>query len=127
MNNLKISVKERNLIKGAIRRVFSRSDLRKEALIKSIITYYDESRKRVTKWSRCPICTQPTPTYTMEVDHVIPVVPLDKNLEDMTWDELVNNVWCDAENLVAICKPCHKIKSGQERKLRVQFKKEKLK
>ena len=127
MLNTKITNKERNLLKGAIRRVFSRSDLRKEALQKSIIQHSDPDRKRVTKWSKCPICGQPTPTYLMEVDHLKPVVPIGKNLEDMTWDELVNNIWCEASNLMAVCKPCHKIKSGQERKLRVLFKKEKLK
>ena len=127
MNN-PTNPKERNLIKGAIRRVFSRSELRKQAIDASRVEgYTDPNRPRVTKWSKCPECKQMTPTYLMEVDHVKPVVELDSTLEEMTWDELVNKIWCDITNLVAICKPCHKIKSKAEAKERRRLKKEKQK
>lgn len=106
--------KERNLLKGAIRRVFSRSDLRKEVIAKSRIEWSDPSRPRVTKWSRCSSCGQPTATYQMEIDHVQPLVPLDKKLEDMTWNEVVDRTWCDILNLQPVCKPCHKAKSKIE-------------
>lgn len=123
--NQRISARERGLIKGALRRVFSRSDLRRDALSKSIIAHSDPKRPRVTKWSMCPDCKEPSPTYLMQVDHINPVVPLNTTMEEMDWNDLVNNLWCDISNLVAICKPCHKIKTGQERKLRLKYKKEK--
>lgn len=106
--------KERNLIKGAIRRVFSRSELRKQALELSRIDYTNPDRPRVTKWSRCTICKEPTPTYQIEIDHVVPLVPLDKKLEEMSWDEVVDRAWCDILNLKPVCKPCHKAKSKLE-------------
>lgn len=108
------NAKERNLIKGAIRRVFSRSDLRKEVINNSRIEWYDPARPRVTKWSRCSDCQQATATYQMEVDHIVPLVPLGKKLEEMSWDEVVNRIWCDIVNLQPVCKPCHKAKSKVE-------------
>lgn len=118
MANPRITVKERGLIKGALRRVFSRSDLRKEALSKSIIYHVDTTRPRVKKWSLCPECKQPTPSYLMQVDHIIPVVALDGRFEDMTLDQLADNLWCVSSNLLAICTPCHKLKSKAEAKIR---------
>ncbi len=106
--------KERNLIKGAIRRVFSRSDLRREVIDLSRIDYTDPNRPRVTKWSRCSYCSKPTPTYLIEVDHVLPIVPIDKALEDLDWDALVNNVWCEIGNLRPTCKSCHSAKTKAE-------------
>lgn len=119
--------KERNLIKGAIRRVFSRSELRRQALDSTRIEHYDEERPRVTKWSWCTDCGIIEPTYLMEVDHVTPLVPLDGSLEDMTWDEVVNRTWCDPVNLKPKCKDCHSIKTKGENAERRRLKKEKAK
>lgn len=116
--NQRISAKERGLLKGAIRRVFSRSDLRKLILEESRINHKDESRPRVTKWSCCAECKLPTPTYLIQVDHIIPIVPIDSTLELMTWDDVVDRIWCDKNNLQPLCKPCHNIKTKAERKLR---------
>jgi len=115
--------KERNLIKGAIRRVFSRSDLRRSIIDLSRTNYLDPERPRVKKWSICTTCMTKVPTYLMECDHIRPIVPIDSRLEDMSWDAVVSAVWCDPMNLVAICKPCHKIKSKQEMKDRREAKK----
>lgn len=116
--------KERNLLKGAIRRVFSRSDLRRKVLDAAVILgYSDPNRPRVTKWCKCTECGKMEPKYLMQVDHKQPLVPIDKSLEDMTWDEVVDNTWCDESNLQPICKPCHKKKSLAENKLRREFKK----
>lgn len=124
MNNPRISAKERNLIKGAIRRVFSRSELRRQAVERSIVPgLKSEQRPRVTKWSQCPRCDDYTPTYLMEVDHHEPIVPVDSQLDAMSWDEVVDRIWCVLSNLIAICKPCHKIKTKQETAERTRNKK----
>lgn len=118
-----ITKKERGLIKGGIRRVFSRSDLRKSVIDGSRIDYKDANRPRVTKWSYCNGCDKFTPTYLMEVDHVIPIVPIGSSLEAMSWDDIVNRIWCDARNLRAVCKPCHKVKTKLETKQRAATRK----
>ena len=123
MKNPRITPKERNLIKGAVRRVFSRSELRLALIEKSRIQYHDAARPRVTKWSMCKACNKPTPTYLMQVDHVDPIVPIDQTLEDMTWDEVIDRVWCSPHNLNPLCKTCHLIKSKLEAKLRRASKK----
>lgn len=121
----RISVKERNLIKGSLRRLFARSDLRRQAIALTVVPgYVDAARPRVTKWSRCTSCKNMTPTYLMDIDHVIPLVPLESSLEDMTLDELVERLWCPIENLQGLCKkPCHHAKGKIEAKERARHRK----
>lgn len=122
--NSRISDKERNLLKGAIRRVFSRSDLRKKVVELTVVSgYTDPSRPRVKKWSICQCCKQYVPTYTLQVDHKDPVVPLDSSLKDMSWDLVVDRTWCEENNLWAICLNCHKDKTKVEQKERRALKK----
>lgn len=125
MINDRISKKERNLLKGAIRRVFSRSDLRKAVLEATVVMYSDATRVRVKRWSRCESCTKLVPTYLIDVDHKIPIVLPDESLEDLTWDQVINRVWCERENLQGICEECHDNKTREENKLRVAARKAK--
>lgn len=123
MNNPRMTTKERNLLKGAIRRVFSRSELRRAALAQWQVEYHDPNRPRVKKWTLCPGCQIITPTYLMQVDHIEPIIPLNRRLEDMSWDEVINRAWCEFNNLQPLCKPCHKTKTKEEAKKRRSKKK----
>lgn len=127
MNNPRISKKEQGLIKGALRRVFSRSDLRRSVLARSTTPYADSTRPRVKKWSLCPICDRKSPTYKFAVDHIEPLIPTHLSLEDMSWDEIINRLWCEENNLQAICPICHDTKTAKERKERTLNKKGKKK
>lgn len=113
-----LTPKDRALIKGALRRVFSRSELRREALQLSVIFHTDPSRPRVKRWGRCVACTKPTALYQMEVDHIEPIVPLHLTLEQMSWDDLVSRLFCGSCNLQVLCKDCHHSKSLSENKQR---------
>lgn len=121
--NPRISKKEQGLLKGAIRRVFSRSDLRKAVIERGRIDHRDPDRPRVTKWNRCETCGQPTASYQIQVDHKVPLVPLDSALELMTWDEVVDRCWCDENNLQGICVSCHNVKTKQEAAARRVYRK----
>lgn len=122
--NSRLTPKEWNLVKGALRRVFSRSELRRKVVDKTIVKgHVDDSRKRVKTWCKCSGCGAFTPKSYMEVDHRLPVVPLDKSLMDMSLEELVNNLWCDENNLAAICETCHDEKTKQEAKIRASNRK----
>lgn len=117
--------KERNLIKGALRRVFSRSDLRRSILEKALVKEYgDPNRKRVTRWAKCAECGKVEAAYQMQVDHIEPLIRPGEVLEGLEWDEVVNRLWCDESNLRAVCVPCHKVKSATENKERRRLKKE---
>lgn len=122
--NPRITKKEQGLLKGAIRRVFSRSELRKFAILTSIIEYIDPKRPRVKKWSMCTECKQPTPTYLMQVDHIDPIIPISKSLDTMSWDDVIDRTWCEQKGLNPLCKPCHSKKTKEENKLRRRMKNE---
>lgn len=122
-NNSRITLKEWGLIKGALRRVFSRSELRKQALIKHKVEHSDPNRPRVKNWGWCNECGEVVPYYTLVADHIAPVVPINKQYVDMTIEELLNNLWCELDNLQAICLHDHKQKSKIENKMRRENKK----
>lgn len=114
-------------MKGALRRAFSRSDLRRQVLEASIIRgYTDPSRPRVKTWCRCAICKKPTPKSYVEIDHIEPLIPVDRTFEEMSLDEVVDRLWCDPANLQAICPEDHDVKSKLEAKQRREHKKKRL-
>lgn len=113
--NPNLSKKERNLIKGAIRRVFSRSEMRRRLIDATVIPgHYNSSRPRVKRWSLCKECKKIVPTYLINIDHIVPIVPLDGSFETMSLDTLVDRIWCEESNLKAICEDCHDVKTKAE-------------
>ena len=114
---------ERNLIRTAVRRVFSRSELRKKVMERTEIPHSDPKRPRVTRWIICKACQQPTPRYEAQCDHINPVRAVNELEEDLAFDVFLNRVFCEPGNLQPICKPCHKIKSQQENSERRKNKK----
>lgn len=123
--NNRITVKERNLIKGAVRRIFSRSELRKSVLDKSINPCYtDLTRPRVKTWCKCAACGRHEAKSLVNVDHINPVIPTDSALEFMTLDEVADRIWCEENNLQVLCESCHNTKTKAETKIRAKNKKE---
>lgn len=59
----------------------------------------------------------------MQVDHIEPVIALTEKLEDLSWDQLVDRLWCPIDNLQPLCQTCHKRKSKEENKERRALKK----
>jgi 5-methylcytosine-specific restriction endonuclease McrA len=116
--NDRITKRERGLLKGALRRVFSRSELRQKVLNTADIQHHDLSRPRVKKWSRCPVCYTAVPKYTMVVDHIDPVIPINSSFELMSLDTVVDRLWCIENNLQPLCEPCHTKKTKVEREER---------
>lgn len=118
MANPRISAKERGLIKGAIRRAFSRSELREKIMARARVQHSDPAKPRCKKWIRCEVCKQPSPEWSSQVDHIEPLIPIGKTMADMTMDELIDRTWCPEENLQAICLTCHDSKTKIERDAR---------
>lgn len=125
MNNPRMTPKERNLVKGAIRRVFSRSDLRRSVLLTAKVEgITSQQRPRVKTWYICRDCDSYCAGYEMQVDHIDPVIPVNVTLEGLTWDTIIDRMWCEKNNLRAICLTCHKKKSKIENAERRKNKKE---
>lgn len=58
----------------------------------------------------CAACQNEFTSKDVEVDHIKPIG------FDKTWDEFIDGLFCEAENLQVLCKPCHKKKTTKERK-----------
>jgi 5-methylcytosine-specific restriction endonuclease McrA len=52
------------------------------------------------------------------VDHIKPVVPVEGWV---SWDDCIENMFSEEDNLQALCSHCHKIKSGEEAKERAAY------
>jgi 5-methylcytosine-specific restriction endonuclease McrA len=116
--NHRLTKKDLGLIRGAIRRAFSRSTLRKEIIEASIVAYSDPGRPRVKSWCQCKICGHHIPKSYMVVDHIAPVIAVTERSEDITFDNFIDRLWCIKDNLQPICKECHEVKTKAENKLR---------
>lgn len=106
------------LIWGALRRVFARSELRKEFLESSFVEHTDPERPRVKQWSLCKGCGKPEAKSYMDLDHIEPTTPLTISTKDfietITIDEMANVLWCERNNLQILCPTCHNAKSKLE-------------
>lgn len=56
------------------------------------------------------------------VDHIKPIVNPITGFT--TWDEFVNNLFCEKDNLQLLCGDCHTAKTNEEKKLAVEARKE---
>lgn len=46
------------------------------------------------------------------VDHMVPII--DPSVGFTTWDDCIERMFCDSDNLQLLCKDCHSIKSREE-------------
>lgn len=68
---------------------------------------------RIAKHYKCAACAELFPASEVQVDHINPVID---PVEGFTsWDDVINNMFCEAENLQVLCTTCHKIKTAGER------------
>ncbi len=118
-----IPPKERGLIKGALRRVFSRSELRRRVLATYSIDHQDVNRIRVSAWVWCGHCGVVFPRYLAVVDHISPLMPIGTDLIDMEPTQIVEGLWCAENNLQVLDEACHKLKNKLESRARKEFRK----
>ena len=55
--------------------------------------------------------------FIIELDDLI----VDKTIEELDYNTLVEYIFCDITNMQIICKECHNIKSAEERKERKKY------
>lgn len=70
-------------------------------------------RGRLVFHSVCASCGSLVPETTTAVDHINPVV--DPNVGFVSWDEFINRLFCEEDNLQVLCKPCHDAKTAEEK------------
>jgi len=99
-------------IMSAIKRCFSRSPTHKAAMDAAKC-----ARKKGPRGGaryRCAKCRKDFSAKEVQVDHIQMVVPLGTLSKDMSWDELVNRIFCSEDNLQILCTKCHTKKSKEE-------------
>lgn len=57
------------------------------------------------------------------VDHIHPII--DPKTGFTTWDECINRMFCETDNLQVLCKECHDKKSMDERAVSAEYRKKK--
>ena len=85
-------------------------------------------KARVSKgWYRCAGCDHIVPTTKLvdgkrvkwvSVDHVDPII--DPEVGFKSWDDFINNLFCEEENLQLLCRECHDGKSSLEKNIAVE-------
>lgn len=70
---------------------------------------------RIAEHYKCNSCKKEFPLKEVQVDHLNPVVPV---TGFTTWDEVINNMFCEQEDLQVLCTECHNTKSLRERQER---------
>lgn len=74
---------------------------------------------RLGKHYRCAGCNGDYAARFVQVDHIDPVIPL---TGFVSWDDVINRMFCEKENLQVLCKTCHDAKTSEERLLAKQLK-----
>ena len=105
-----------SFIKSALRAASSRWPPKYKCLSEAFVD------KRITiktgregKQYRCNACKGIFPTSEVQVDHIIPVVPV---TGFTNWDEVINLMFCEKDGFQVLCKPCHNKKTAEERQRR---------
>jgi 5-methylcytosine-specific restriction endonuclease McrA len=79
--------------------------------------------KRPHVWYICDNCENRVKDPEFNIDHMNPVIPVDKVGKDMSLDELWSRLDCPIENLQGLCSKCHDEKTSFERSERMRYRK----
>lgn len=58
-------------------------------------------------------------------DHIEPVIPLDKQTKDVSFDEIIGRMFCEKDGIQILCKACHDEKTDEEKEQRKKYKEKK--
>ena len=68
---------------------------------------------RLVFHSLCADCRSLYPETTCAVDHILPVVDPHKGF--VSWDSVIERLFCEEDNLQVLCKSCHDVKTQKEK------------
>ena len=84
-------------------------------IVKDLAVSKDFTGVRGGKMYICAKCKNVYPPKQINIDHIKPVIPLNKKTEDMSWDEIIKRLFCPIFNLQVLCVDCHHEKSSKEK------------
>lgn len=65
---------------------------------------------------KCAECKKHFVAVDVQVDHITPVVDPKKGF--VSWDVFIDRMFVEIDKLQVLCKPCHKIKTDEEKQQR---------
>lgn len=106
----------RSFIKSALRSASVRWPPKYQTLSEACVgTKVNEATGRMAKHYKCNRCLGEFPQKNVEVNHILPVVPVSGFTN---WDEVIERMFCEKIGLEVLCKPCHKIVTKEENEQR---------
>ena len=101
-----------SFVKSALRSASIRWPPKYQKLSEALVgTKVNQKTGRMAKHYECNLCKGHFPAKDVEVNHILPVVPI----EGFTsWDVIIERMFCEKDGLEVVCKPCHKTITKQE-------------
>lgn len=123
---------EDSVLRSAWRRAFSRHPVVREVILegKRYVPKFNIDGSRSKKDGveiHCQVCNTWVKASVkgktnIQVDHIIPVIEVDNiNGKVADWNVYKKRLFCEKANLQRICKPCHNVKTNEERTQRTIF------
>lgn len=103
-----------SFIKSALRSASQRWPPKYLCLQEAFVgTKINKSSGRMAKHYECNKCHEHFPQKEVEVNHITPVIPL-SGFD--SWDGVIERLFCEADGLEVLCKPCHRQETNNENK-----------
>ena len=97
-----------SFIRSALRRAWMKYPPKYEALKQAEVgRKVNKKTGKLAKHYKCNICKKEFVANDVQVDHIVEAGTL-RSYEDLP--EFVNKLFCSADDLQVLCKPCHKNK-----------------
>jgi len=68
---------------------------------------------------QCATCKGSFKAGEYDIDHIVPLISVKDGYT--SWDEVINNLFCDKAGFQILCKDCHSLKSNLEDNLRAGY------
>lgn len=101
-----------SFIKSALRSASQRWPPKYRVLSRACVgTKTNPRTGRLAKHYLCQSCKNEFVAKDVEVNHIIPVIPI-SGFDD--WGKTIERLFCEEDGLEVLCKPCHKSLTKQE-------------
>ncbi len=108
-----------SLLRSGFRRFPNKFEVLKRAFTEQ---KKNKSSGRLAKHYQCASCGDDFPQTQIQIDHISPIVS--PTIGFTTWDEFITNLFCEENNLQALCLECHKAKTKMEKQEKLDAHKE---
>lgn len=102
---------------------FIKAQLRRATWKWPIFSQVKNAAKRGRNQYECNHCHNVFPNKEIQLDHITPIVSPDTGFTG--WNDFVNGLFCEADNLQVLCKECHSKKSLAEKAIATKSRKNK--